>query len=243
MLCNWYGNSNSGLSPLPSTVSKPPCKIIPCFWSKTSVSGKTKREHSTCMNTASQAESLRSFYLHVASMSSGPSLLKDLAALKWTAGSPLPTTLPKAWLEGRKDTQGHDYMSRSLLKGCVEQYGWFLTPCHIYTTDCFVKEGVAKDEERWVYAALLLHLERVGAFQKRGITPPKCLGEDAGWGRLQESHKQRYCCGREIWETLKAMGTLLAAGTNPQPNVRGDGKETFLGIQRVLGSQEVTSSC
>lgn len=71
------------------------------------------------MNTASQAESLKSLYLRVASMSSGPSLLKDLAALKWTAGSPLPTTLPKAWLEGRKDTQGHDYMGHSLLKGCV----------------------------------------------------------------------------------------------------------------------------
>lgn len=115
------------------------------------------------MNTAFQAESFRSFYLHVASMSSGPSLLKDLAALKWTAGSPLPTTLPKAWLEGRKDTQGHDYMGHSLLKGCVEQHGWFLTPCSTNTTDCFVKEGVAGEEEQWVYAALLMHLEGVGA--------------------------------------------------------------------------------
>lgn len=195
------------------------------------------------MNTASQAESLRSFYLHVASMSSGPSLLKDLAALKWTAGSPLPTTLPKAWLEGRKDTQGHDYMGHSLAKGSVEQHGWFLTPCHINTMDCFVKEDVAGEEEQWVYAALLMHLEGLGAFHKRGITHPECLREAAGWGRLQESHKQTCCCEREVWETLKRTGTLLAAGSNPQPSVSGDGKETFLGIQRVLGSQEVTSSC
>lgn len=59
-------------------------------------------------------------------MSSGPSLLKDLAALKWTAGSPLPTTLPKAWLEGRKDTQGHDYMGHSLLKGLLNRKDDFL---------------------------------------------------------------------------------------------------------------------
>lgn len=120
-------------------------------------------------------------------MSSGPSLLKDLAALKWTAGSPLPTTLPKAWLEGRKDTQGHDYMGHSLLKGCSEQDGRFLTPCHINTADCFVKEGVSGEEEQWVYAALLQQSRRHLQPSKTGITPPECQGEAAGWGRLQES--------------------------------------------------------
>lgn len=147
VLCNWYGNSSSGLSPLPPTVSKPTCTLAHVLIPKTSVPGKMKREHGTHMNTASQAESLRQFYLRVASMSSGPSLLKDLAALKWTAGSPLPTTLPKAWLEGRKDTQGHDYTGHSFLKGCAEQYGQFLMPRHINTIDCFVKEGVAGEEE------------------------------------------------------------------------------------------------
>lgn len=87
-----------------------------------------------------------------------------------------------------------------------------------------------------------MHLEGVGAFQKRGITHSKCLGEAAGWDRLQESHKQRCCCEREVWENLKRTGTLLAAGSDPQPRVRGDGKETFLGIQRVLGSQEVQAA-
>lgn len=120
MLCNWYGNSNSGLSLLPSSTD---CLSIIVYYyicilslyiishildPKTSGSGKT--EHSICMNATSHVESFRSCYLHVASMSSGPSLLKDLAALKWTAGSPRPTTLPKAWLEGRK--------------GCDRQYAW-----------------------------------------------------------------------------------------------------------------------
>lgn len=130
----------------------PHCLNLLVNWShalgpKPSVSEKTKTQYSTCTNTASQEESLTSFYLHVASMSSGPSLLKDLAALKWTAGSPLPTTLPKAWLEGRKDTQDHGYLQgHSLLKRCLEQYRWFLILCHINTTDCFVKESKRRSD-------------------------------------------------------------------------------------------------
>lgn len=41
------------------------------------------------------------------------------------------------------------------------------------------------------------------AFQNRGIIPPKCPGEVAGWGRLQESQEQRCCCDREVWKTGK----------------------------------------
>lgn len=71
----------------------------------------------------------------------------------------------------------------------------------------------------------------------------------SGWEKLQvgagckEPHKQRCCYEREVWEILKRIGNVLAAGSNTKPRVRGDGKETSLGIQRVLSSQEVTSSC
>lgn len=111
MLRNWYGNSNSGLSLLLSSTDYLSIIVyyFPYSWSK-NIRFRENTEHSICMNAISHIESFRSRYLHVASMSSGPSLLKDLAALKWTAGSPRPTTLPKAWLEGRK--------------GCDRQYAW-----------------------------------------------------------------------------------------------------------------------
>lgn len=197
-----------------------------------------KQREKTCMNTASQAESLKSLYLRVASMSSGPSLLKDLAALKWTAGSPLPTTLPKAWLEGRKDTQGHDYMGHSLLKGCVGQYGCFLAPFRVSTADCFVKDGVSGEEEQQVYAALLTHQQ------------PSKTGESllpSAWQKLQvgtgcRSHLNKDAAATGKSGRLERTGTLFAVGSKPQPRVKGDGKETLLQIQRVLGSQEVTIS-
>lgn len=197
-----------------------------------------QREHCKCMNTASRAESLRSFYLHVASMSSGPSLLKDLAALKWTAGSPLPTTLPKAWLKGRKDTQDHDYMGHSILKGWVEQYGWFLAPCHINSADCFVKEGVSGEEEQWVYAALLMHLQ------------PSKTGESllpSTWGKLQVGAGCRSLRNRDAAVTgrsgrLERVGTLFAVWSKPHPRIRGDGKETLLGIQRFWAVRKLQSA-
>lgn len=56
------------------------------------------------------------------------------------------------------------------------------------------------------------------------------------------SHRDRDAADTGRSGRLERTGTLFAVGSKPQPSVTGDGKETLLGIQRVLGSQEVTTS-
>lgn len=69
----------------------------------------------------------------------------------------------------------------------------------------------------------------------------------SAWEMLQvgagcRSHRNRDAALTGRFGRLERTRTLFAVGSKPQPNVRGDGKETLLEIQRVLGSQEATIS-
>lgn len=109
---------------------------------------------------------------------------------------------------------------------------WMLSrPLLCSTADCFVKDGVSGEEQQ-VYAALLTHQQ------------PSKTGESllpSAWQKLQvgtgcRSHLNRDAAATGRSGRLERTGTLFAVGSKPQPSVRGDGKETLLQIQRVLGS-------
>lgn len=106
------------------------------------------------------------------------------------------------------------------------------------TAGCFVKECGSGEEEQWVYAALLMHLQPSKPGQSLFPSAREKLRVGAGCrGRRNRDAAVTGRPGR-----LERTGTLFAGGSKPQPSDRGDAKETLLGIQRVLGSQEVTIS-
>lgn len=96
-------------------------------------------------------------------------------------------------------------------KRVVEQNRWFLAPCHINTADCFVKEGVSGEEEQWVYAALLMHLQP----SKTGESLLPSAREKLQVGAGCRSHRNRDAAVIGRSGRLERTGTLFAVGSKP----------------------------